>query len=537
MRSLFGAALVAAGLLYTAPLAARAAPADGCESLAHRSFDSATVTDAAAVAPPFSVTGMDPPKPTEVSRPFCRVQGTIRPTADSDIRFEVWLPPVAAWNGKVQGVGNGGFAGSLIYPSMNRALEAGYAVSATDTGHTGSAIASSWALGHPEKITDFGWRAIHVTAVAARAVVAAYYGRDPAHAYFVGCSDGGREALMEAQRFPEDYDGIVAGAPANDWVPLVATAVWDEQALAATPESAIPPAKLPAITRAVLSACHGPDGYVEDPMSCRFDPGALECKSGDADTCLTAPQVATLRRIYGGPHDPAGAPVFPGFTPGSEAGPVAWPLWITGAGGNGQGSLQLAFGRGFFGDFVFAKSDWDYRTMNFGPDLALADKRTGLAVNATSTDLSRFRARGGRLIQYHGWDDPAIPPMSSVMYYGAVAKRFGGVQETQAFYRLFMAPGMQHCGRGPGPNAVGGVFGLPAPAHDARQDVVAALAHWVEDKVPPEQIVATLYHDNDPSKGIAAQRPWCAFPSAARYAGQGDRSKADSFACVTSEGN
>lgn len=533
MRPAPRATATAVVLLGLTPFAAGTAAAAGCESLAGMTLGNATITAATAITPPFSVAGKDPPKPVSISAPFCRVEGTIRPTADSDIRFELWLPPPASWNGKYEGVGNGGFAGSIVYPAMNWALTAGYAVSGTDTGHSGSPIDSRWAVGHPDKIVDFGWRAIHETALASKAIVQTYYGHTPAHAYFSGCSDGGREALMEAQRFPDDYDGIVAGAPANAWTRLVATAVWDEQALVADPGSFLPASKLATVTAAVLAACHGTDGFLDDPSRCHFDPAVLLCKSGDSDTCLTAPQVTALEKIYAGQHNAAGQPVYPGFEPGSEAGPTGWGLWITGKGPTpGEGSLQLAFGRGFFGDMVFGKPEWDFRTMNFDGDVALADQRMGDAVNATDTDLGRFKARGGKLIQYHGWYDSAIPPQSSIEYYEAAAKRLGGIEVTQSFYRLFMAPGMQHCGMGPGPNAVSGVFGLPAPSHDPSRDVVAALAHWVEDGVAPTQIVATHYADNDPTKGIAAQRPWCPYPAVARYSGQGSRAEAANFTCA-----
>lgn len=435
--------------------------------------------------------------------------------------------------GNTKGVGNGGFAGFLIYPAMNWALETGSAVSGTDTGHTGTGIESHWALGRPTQAVDFGWRAIHETAVASKKIVEAFYSRAPAHAYFTGCSDGGREALMEAQRFPNDYDGTVAGAPANFWTHLLPMAAWVEQALVAEPGSGIPAAKLPAITHAVLAACHGEAGYLDDPSRCEFDPAVLRCKAGDADTCLTDAQITAVRKIYSGPHNSAGQPIFPGFEPGSEAGLAGWSLWITGPGRNPSvGPLHLAFARGYFSDFVFDKPNWDIGTMNFDSDVALADQRTGEALNAIDTDLTRFKATGGKLIQYHGWYDPAIPPRSSIDYYQAVASKMGGIEELQSFYRLFMAPGMQHCGKGEGPNAVGGVFGLPAPSKDASHDVVAALAHWVEAGLPPAQIVATRYKDNDSGKGIQAQRPWCPYPEVARYSGQVSRRDVDNFACA-----
>ena len=485
------------------------------------------------MAPPSSVVGKDPPTPVAVNAPFCRVEGSIKPSSDSDIAFEVWLPPEASWNGKYEGVGNGGFAGSFIYAPMDWALEGGYAVSATDTGHSGGTLDAAWALGHPEKITDFGWRAIHETASASKAIVEAYYGKPAAHAYFSGCSDGGREALMEAQRFPKDYDGIVAGAPANSWTTLLTEGIWNDQALSAAPDSWISPEKLDVVTEAALKACHGENGYLDDPRQCHFDPSSLLCTAAETNECLSAPQVAALKKIYSGMQDASGRSVFPGFPPGGESGPVAWRLWLTGAEPKRmEGTLIYAFVTGYFADMVFDKPDWSFRGQNVADDLAQAEEKTGKALDSPDPDLSAFRDAGGKLIQYHGWSDAAIPAPSSINYYEEVAAKMGGIEKTQSFYRLFMAPGMQHCGVGLGPNAIGGVFGLPSPAHDPAHDVVSALAHWVEDGAAPDQIIATLYRDNDPSKGIVAQRPWCAHPAVARFSGQGARTEAASYACT-----
>jgi tannase/feruloyl esterase len=536
VRTAHPAAAIAAALLGSLPLGAAWAQAASCESLAGKTLGTASIAAATAESPPFSVRDEVPPNTVSPSVPFCRVRGVIKPSLDSDIRFELWLPHPSAWNGKYEGVGNGGFAGFITYAPMGRALDAGYAVSGTDTGHVAQVTDARWALSHPEKVVDFGWRAIHETALASKAVVQAYYGRAPAHAYFAGCSDGGREALMEAQRFPEDYDGIVAGAPANDWTRLLAAGTWAEQALLAAPGGALSAKKLPAITDAVLRACHGEDGMVDDPSQCRFDPSLLLCKGTESNSCLTAAQVTTLEKIYSGPRDAEGASVFPGLTPGGEADPTGWGLWITGTGSNpGEGSLILAFSRGFFANVVFGDPDWDVRSLNFGEDLKITDAKAAAALNARDTDLTRFKAAGGKLIQYHGWYDAAISPMASVRYYEAVAQRLGGLPQTQSFYRLFMGPGMQHCGDGVGPNAVSGPFGLPAPAHDPTHDVVAALAHWVEDGVAPAALVATKYQDNKPQKGVAMQRPWCPWPAVARYSGQGSRNEAANFSCVTAE--
>ena len=416
---------------------------------------------------------------------------------------------------------------------MDRALEGGYAVSATNTGHYGGDLDASWALGHPEKITDFGWRGIHETASASKAIIEAYYAKPPAHSYFAGCSDGGREALMEAQRFPKDYEGIVAGAPANFWTRLLTNGVWTDQALAATPDSWISPEKLNVVTEAALKACQGENGYLDDPGQCHFDPSSLLCKAGESNQCLSAPQITALKKIYSGMQDASGKSVFPGYPPGGESGPVAWTLWLTGAEPKRvEGTLIYGFATGYFADMVFDKPDWNFRGQNLADDLAQAEEKTGKAVDAADPDLSAFRDAGGKLLQYHGWDDAAIPAQSSIDYYEEVAAKMGGIEKTQSFYRLFMAPGMQHCGLGLGPNAVGGVFGLPSPAHDPAHDVIAALAHWVEDGAAPDQIIATSYRDDDPTKGIAAQRPWCAHPAVARYSGQGARTEATSYACT-----
>lgn len=524
--------LAAAGVgIVSFAFQSRAFAAD-CGSLAGKSFGAATIVGATSVSTPSSLLGMDPPAPIAINAAFCRVQGVITPTAKSDIRFEVWLPPTDAWNGKYQGIGNGGFAGSLIYPAMVRGLDAGYAVSGTDTGHTGGSLDSAWALGHAEKIVDFGWRAIHETAAASKAVIDAYYGKAPSHAYFNGCSDGGREALMEAQRFPNDYEGIVAGAPASVWTKLEANAVWAAQAVG-EPGAWLSPANLSLVTNAALKACPSANGYLDDPAACRFDPSTVVCKAARTENCLTEAQVSALKKLYSGAKDAAGNPIGPGYTVGGEAGATGWPLWITGNTLQGAaGSLLSVFGTGHYANLVFGKSDWRIGGRDVGDDFAVSVGKTGEVLDADNPDLSAFRAAGGKLIQYHGWNDAAIPPQNSVNYYTAVAGKMGGVEQIKAFYRLFMAPGMEHCGMGPGPNAIGGVFGLPSPSPDPEHDVVAALARWVEHGAAPETIVATRYRDNDPTKGIAGQRPWCPYPATARYSGEGERNQASSFTCA-----
>ena len=361
-----------------------------------------------------------------------------------------------AGTGSFRGQGNGGFAGEIDFRSMGAAVAQGYATAGTNTGHSGGGTDASWALGHPEKVTDFGYRAIHTMTQVAKAAIKAFYGKAPQHSYFASCSNGGRQALMEAQRFPEDYDGILAGAPANFWTHLLTKAVADAQATTLDPASYIPSQKLPAIANAVNAACDArdgvTDGVVNDPRRCHFDPAALLCKERDSDACLTAPQVTALEKLYEGPHDSRGHEIFPGYVPGAEEGDGGWGPWITGP-APGK-SLLFAFGTGFFANMVYERADWDYRSANIEQALKAAEEKTAHKLDATDANLTAFKARGGKLILYHGWNDPAISALNTIHYYDSVVSRLGR-QETDAFVRLYMVPGMQHCGGGPGANSFG----------------------------------------------------------------------------------
>ena len=299
-------------LSAVALLVTTAASAASCGDFAGKTYGPATIVAATSVSGRSSFLGKDPPQPTVIEAPFCRIEGVIKPTSDLDIRFEVWLPAVEKWNGKLEAVGNGGFAGSLIYPSMKRALDQGYATTATDTGHEGGPIDAGWALGHSERIADFGWRGIHETAIASKAIVAEYYGKPATHAYFVGCSDGGREALMEAQRFPQDFIGIVAGAPASAWNRLFANALADYQALSA-PDAWLSPDDLALVTKETLAACGGENGVLPDPLACHFDPAKLTCNPGQNSACLSTAKVSALKAIYAGPKDDKGMQILPGL--------------------------------------------------------------------------------------------------------------------------------------------------------------------------------------------------------------------------------
>ena len=460
---------------------------------------------------------------------FCRVVAVAKPSADSEIRIEVWMP-AADWNGKLQGLGDGGFAGRIDYMPLGVAVSKGYAVTATNTGHDAeSPLDASWALGHPEKVVDFGHRGIHEMTRVAKEAVRAFYGKLPQHSYFAGCSDGGREALMEAQRYPADYDGILAGAPANYWTALLSTAAADTQALTLDAASYIPQAKVPAISAAVVKACDEldgvRDGILNDPRQCHFDPTMIQCKAGeDTDQCLTAPQVAALKKIYAGPHDANGQQVFPGFLPGGEDGAGGWGLWIFGPAP--AKSLMAFFGIGYFADMVYEAPDWDYKTFRFEDALKLAEARTAGALNATDADLKSFHARGGKLIVYHGWNDPAIPALNTVNYYESVRAKMGG--EADSFMRLYMVPGMQHCDDGPGADSFGQVGRLTAD--DPQHSVDALLERWVEKGAAPGTIIASKYSPND-RQHAKMTRPLCAYPQAAKYNGKGDTNDAGSFVC------
>lgn len=444
---------------------------------------------------------------------YCKVLGSAHPTSDSDIRFEVVIPQ--NWNGRYLQVGNGGFAGVIPERAMMAPLAQGYAVAGTDDGHEDTVNTdASWALGHPEKVVDFGYRALKETTDAAKAIIQAYKGMPARYSYFQGCSDGGREALMEAQRYPDDFNGIIAGDPANRWTHLLAGAAWNYQALTATQQSWLSPEKLKLVEAEALKQCGDADGVIEDPIACHFRPQTLRCAGADQPTCLTGDQLTALGKIYDGPVDATGRTVMAGFSPGGEGEDNGWGRWITGTTSDDKSALIYQFASSFFGDVVKGDPAYDLERLNFGIDVAVADTRFGPIFNSYNPDLSAFRAHGGKLIQYHGWADPAIPALDSVDYWTLVQHRMGN---TGNFYRLFMAPGMLHCGGGPGPNSL---------------SVLPAIAEWVEQNKAPDMILATKYKNNDATGGIERTRPLCVYPAKAQWDGQGDKTKAESFRCV-----
>jgi hypothetical protein len=532
------ALLPAQGKNETPPEGSASAANDTCSKLSSLQIPLVAITTAKAY-----LAGTFPPQPSPFGGgdmaefysklpAFCRVVAVAKPSADSNIVIEVWMP-LAGWNGKLQGVGNGGFAGQIDYLGLGEAIGKGYAAAATDTGHAGSAIDAAWALGHPEKVVDFGYRAIHEMTALAKLVEEQFYGRSPRHSYFASCSDGGREALMEAQRYPADYDGILAGSPANYWTALLATAVVDTQAVTATPASFIPPAKIPTIAHAVLAACDKldgvSDGILNDPRQCHFDPSSIACKEGeDTAACLTAPQVTALRKIYAGLRDADGHQIFPGYLPGAEEGSNGWGTWITGP-APAKGLLAL-FGVGYFSGMVDEKADWNYETFTLEDGLKLANEKTAAVLNAVNPDLTAFGARGGKLILYHGWDDPGIPALNTVNYYESVEAKLGQ-SSANSFTRLYMIPGMQHCSGGPGPDNFG--QSLSWTADDPGHNVRIALEDWVETGVAPTTIIATKTAGDNGQGAMTMTRPLCPYPQIVRYKGSGDTNRAENFVCAS----
>jgi len=497
------------------PLLANAAPSP-CEKLANLALPETLIALAQSVAPgEFAVPEGFRPGPGDPSAKalaaalkelpsFCRVAATLKPTPDSDIKVEIWMPAMN-WNRKYEAVGNGAWAGSISYSAMAAALRNGYATSSTDTGH--NSAGGSFALGHPEKLIDFAWRSEHEMTIKAKTVIKAFYGDDPKLSYWIGCSSGGKQGLKEAQKFPDDFDGIVAGAPVLNWTHRSIEALWVAQAALKDPASYIPPEKYPLIHQAAVAACDAQDGLkdglIGDPAGCRFEPAVLECKDGDGPACLTRPQVETARKIYTPAANPrTGEQLSPRFEPGSELG------WRALAGGPDP----FGAANDHFKYVVFHDPNWDWRTFNFDSDAALTDRVDNGTINATSADLKSFAAHRGKLILYHGWTDTNITPQATVDYFKRVEDQMGGAAPAAQAVRLFMVPGMNHCSGGEGPN----VFNM-----------VSALDHWVEDGKAPDQVLASHLTDGK----VDRTRPLCPYPQKAQYLGTGDPNDAANFVC------
>jgi feruloyl esterase len=402
-------------------------------------------------------------------------------------------------------------AGSISYAGMAALLARGYATSSTDTGHEGANNDGSYALGHREKVIDFGYRAVHEMTVKAKLIIAAYYGRVPTFSYWSGCSTGGRQALTEAQRFPADYNGIVAGAPANFLTHLQASSIWKAQAIRNNQGGLIPPYKLPLIHNAIVAACDAndglKDGLLSDPRLCDFDPKILQCKGDDGPDCLTAAQVAVARAFYIATVNPrTKQQIYPGLALGSELG---WSSDV----GRMHADITKTQASEYLRYAVFQDPKWDFTTFDFDSAMAQADHIDNGATKATDPNLRDFFQRGGKLLQYHGWSDPSMSPLNSINYYGSVVDFMGGVAHVETSYRLFMVPGMDHCAGGDGPNTF---------------DSIRTIEEWVETGKAPERIVASQMKDGK----ITRSRPLCPFPQVAVYNGTGGTDDAANFLCA-----
>ena len=491
-----------------------------CLNLAALTIPNVTIKSATAIpAGPFAAGGAQPaadgtPQRGGMTVPaFCRVEATARPTSDSEIKFEVWIPPADAWNGKFQGVGNGGYQGSISYAAMAIALRRGYATASTDTGHTGDDM--KFGQGHPEKLIDYGYRAVHVMTESSKLIIRNAAGRFAEKSYFVGCSAGGQQALSEAQRYPEDYDGIVAGDPAANRIrqtfgflsSWIATHTADGKPILTQP-------KLALLTKSVVDACDAidglKDGIVDDPRRCHFDPAKLLCKAGADDaTCLTTAQVEAAKKMYEGTKNPrTGELIYTGWPRGSEgfgeAAGQSWRQYVV----DPPEPMRV----GFFKYWLFHDPNWDFRTIDWDRDLAYAEQKLSFMA-AVDKDLTPFKKHGGKLLMYTGWSDPVVPPQDTVAYYDGVVKTMGGLAATRDFYRFFLAPGMGHCAGGPGPNQF---------------DAIGALEHWVEKGNAPDKMIAT----HSTAGKIDRSRPLCLYPLVARWKNTGSSDDAANFACV-----
>ena len=485
-------------LVYALPVAGQT----DCEQLLQTAIPKAVITLATPVAagafktPEQPGGGLNsPPLPMPA---FCRVAATLHPADDSSIDIEVWLPE--HWNGKYQAVGGGGWAGVISYPALAAALAEGYATSSTDTGHKGSN--AEFAPGHPEKMIDYGYRAVHEMTIAAKLLISARYGRAPALSYWNGCSTGGRQGLQEAQMYPADYDGILAGAPANYLLHLNA---WDmKTALINQKDEAhlVPANKLAMLHRAVLEKCDGldgvKDGLLSDPTTCRFDPSILLCKGSDTQSCLTAAQLESVQAMYAPAKRKDGTLIYPGMPFGGEQ------LWT-----RMFDPKPFGIALSTFRYAVHESEAWDWHGFDLDTDVAMADQKFGY-VHAINPDLLAFRNRGAKLLMYHGWADQLISPENSINYRATVEDKMGGNQE--GWYRLFMVPGMGHCRGGDGPNQF---------------NAMAALERWREVNEAPGQILATQVTNNK----VDMTRPLCPYPQVAVYKGVGSTNDAANFTC------
>lgn len=511
----------------------RPTPADKCASLAKLRLPDTSIANATVVDDPAATFKLkDVPG-------FCRVVAHVRSAPDSDIRVEIWLP-LQRWAGIFHGNGNGGFGGTLEagYGGMVAGLRRGYATAMTDTGTAPATMLDGDALiGHPRKWKDWGRLSTHVMTVTGKSIAQAFYGRTAKRSYYTGCSTGGQQGLIEALYYPRDYNGILVGAPVINRTWGHAAVAWDFAAANRAPGSLLSDAKLTLLNTAATLSCNRRgygvpgDAFITDPLACTFDPKELECRGADNGQCLTTAEVATARAFYTGPTSRDGRPLFFGWPIGSEApGRFGWSFLQSAANGQPQfaGLFKWVFG-----------STWDWRGFDVDRDMPVVDARLGAEVNdATRGNLRAFAALGGKLIIYHGLADSLVPPAQSVAFYQRQAGELGGMERLRRTARLFMAPGMMHCGGGSGPDVFNSLSnGLPQPpAEGPSDDLFSALLAWESGTRGPERVIATKFAADKPGV-IELQRPLCPYPQVARYKGIGSTSLASNFICAAGPAN
>jgi len=519
-------ALLPAFVASSQPAKPAGGDAESCAALAGKTIVPNTVIRSAEYLSEGGTVGT-----TKISTAFCRVIGLATPTGDSEIGFEVWLPPVSAWNGNFRGEGSGGSAGAISPGPMREALLAGYATMSTDNGHVDGANGEhglSWAYRHPEKMIDWAWRALHLSTIAAKKTVATFYGKPPAKNYFISCSAGSHHAIMEATRFPSDYDGMVGGAAPWKWTSLMLGHTWNSMPAMKDP-GALTAESVAILNRDMIKACDKldglEDGIIADPRRCTVDPAQFQCSETSKTDCLTPVQVAAARHIYAGATKSDGTRLMPGQVRGSELG------WFAQSGGATPGGSSWDFWRqAVFQDPAFRNVNFDF---DRDTERALKTKvgnSTLAEVYDQKVDFDRFRARGGKFIFFQGWADPVITPMMDVDFYHGVAARYGR-DKTDDFFRFFPLAGMGHCSGGAGFSHIGGATGTPLK-DDPDHDMVRALERWVTRNEAPSLFIAA--HINE-AKEVTATRPVCRYPLEARYTGRGDSRRAENFTCRAAE--
>jgi hypothetical protein len=527
--------LIAALVCTFAPQAAKAAMP--CSNLTSLPLEDAKVISAVTLSG--TVRGPDGKNYTGLPS-FCAVTILATPTSDSLINIYLWIPD-NTWSARFVATGNGGYGGNIAIDAaaMIYAVKRGMAVAATDMGTAPSSNNDADTLiGHPQKWIDWGTRSTHLMTTLSKAVIFAFQNRNPRYSYFNGCSTGGQQAQLLAQSYPDDYDGILAGAPAHDRTHVHTAVEWLFAQTHKTANSYVTSDKVTLIGNAILSACVAKsggapgDGFLTDPRKCDWKPKALRCTSAGQTNCLNDDQVAAATAIYDGARDPVtNKSIFPGTPKGAEtSSSFGWNAL--------QSGVEPNFGSLF--KWVFGPT-WTYRDFDFHADMKSLDKVLEPLLNATKSDLSRFRKNGGKLLLYHGWADPLVSPQSSIDYYERVVKHDNGgdlkFSRTQKYFRLFMVPGMNHCFGGPGPHAFGNQYSgnivvSEPPVDNRKYHAMRALMSWVEQGDAPDQLVATKYVNDTPSQGIAMQRPVCPYPQVPKYRGSGSTARASNFTCA-----